>query len=314
MINILEENVSNDVNFIHFTIESELEITFSTIGASIFRIKFSDRYNFLENVTLTPDSMMKWLENRTYSGAIVAPLAGRYAVHDTLLEQNRPPLHFHGGTDGYDKRIWTYKLTIAEKEAQICFSLYDEQTKTHIHVRYLVNEQKQLSMEISAQTEQEIFFNPTNHLYFNLNGDRQKTIENHKLYLASDTYYVENSEKLIVSPVEIAPNSTLDFSLSNGKLLNELSEFGGLDTTFQFNDKKEGLLWQPDNGRAIHITTTLPAVVIFTFNQEQPLFAPAPKYAGITFETQYPANNLPLVALTKESPYYEKTVYSFLHL
>jgi aldose 1-epimerase len=314
MIEIHEETVTESISLISFTIPFKLAVTFSNIGASIFRIKFSDRDNNYENVTLTPESVNTWIENRTFSGAVIAPLAGRYEVHESTLEQNRPPVHFHGGTNGYDKKIWTYELTSTETEAQVLFSLHDEEHDLSVQVIYRLTLQNQLTMEIKGTTTQETFFNPTNHLYFNLNGNPLESIENHRLFLDSDTYYKENADKLIVSSTKITPNSCLDFSSPKGKLLSDLSHFGGLDTTFKFKKKREGLIAHPLNGRAIHIATTLPAVVIFTFNQAQPLFAPAPAYAGITFETQLPANDLQAVLLTKEAPYYAKTVYSFLHV
>ncbi|MTD39266.1 hypothetical protein GIX45_11640 [Erwinia sp. CPCC 100877] len=182
-------------------------------------------------------------------------------------------------------------------------------------VTYTLNAHYCLSMEIVGKTDSEAFFNPTNHLYFNLNGDPFQTIENHALYLNAAAYFQENDQKLLTTNHPIPPASWLDYSSIKGTTLRTLAEFGGLDTTFLFANKREGSIIQPENGRGVHISTTLPATVIFTFNSKQPLFnkdgQSFPKYAGITFETQHPANDLNYCRITKKQPYHSKTCFTF---
>ncbi|MGC6768189.1 hypothetical protein [Enterococcus sp. LJL51] len=318
MIQISKVKVTEDVHFISFSIEDEFSVTFSNLGSAIYGIKFSDKNKNYENVTLIPDNPLEWIKERTYSGAVVAPLAGRYHPRHTSLEQNRAPLHFHGGTAGYDKQLWRYTIQQTEDTAQLIFSFSDRKNQLEAEVCYSLTLSKQLTMEITARTERTAFFNPTNHIYFNLNGNLFDSVESHSLYLDSTAYYLENEQKLISGLSSIPTNSQWDFTQPTGKSLSNLAAYGGLDTTFKLGEKKEGLIRHKKNGRAVRIKTTLPAAVIFTFNQEQPAFSIDgrcyPRYAGITFETQLPANDLEAALITIDKPYYAKTSYTFLHI
>jgi aldose 1-epimerase len=312
---IREKHLNDGICFIEFKLTEKFSITFSNLGGSIVEIKFADKFNTLEPITLMPAYPLSWISHRTFAGSIIGPLAGRYDPKDTILEKNRGALHFHGGTNGYDRQLWQYNIVQTEDQATIIFSLLDQENDLSTQVTYTLTAHCCLSMEIVGETSCEALFNPTNHLYFNLNGDPFQTVENHTLYLNAAAYFQENEQKLLTTQTPILAGSQLDFSAVVGKTLHGLKEFGGLDTTFLFGDKQEGCIIQPENGRGVHISTTLPAVVIFTFNSEQPLFnkdgRSFPNYAGITFETQYPANNLSQCRITKEQPYYSKTDFTF---
>lgn len=314
MINYSVEKTKENIDFITFNIHDKLEITFANIGASIFEIKFSDCAGNLENIVLTPNSRQYWIENRTFSGSIIGPLAGRYEISDTSLEVNRPPYHFHGGNAGYDKKIWDFEINELPYETQLIFTLNDFENHLKVKVIYSINQHLQLKMAISAIATKKTHFNPTNHIYFNLSGNNQDTVESHTLYLSSNQYFVENTEKVIIGSSKITKDDILDFSDLDGKSLKNLSTFDGLDTTFSLDKKKVGIISHPQSGRAVKINTTLPAAVVFTLNQPQIHFENKPKYSGITFETQYPANNLEKVMLKAGEEYFSETTYSFLNL
>lgn len=293
------------------SINPDLSIEFCNLGASVTKIFFSNKFKNIENITLMPEKMTDWLSQRTFAGSIVGPLAGRYETTGTNLEQNRPPLHFHGGSLGMDQWIWKQKIILLSDKIQLTFSKKME--SLDVKVVYTLTKQNQLILEIFAQTQTQTFFNPTNHLYFNLNGNTSKPVTNHQLSVSSDEVCLESKQQVINSQKKLAANDFLNFS--NEKSLALLENYGGLDTTFLFGSTHLGTLFNPENGRKITITSTLPAAVIFTFNKPQPAFTKGqtllPAFSGITFETQFPANQLDRVRLSPERPYYSKTTYQF---
>lgn len=295
--------------------KNHMRIIFCNKGAAIFRIFFSDKNGQLENILMAPESVNVWTENRTFSGSIVGPLAGRYDTFETNpeLELNRPPLHFHGGTSGLDTVCWEQHLEKNEDSLILTYQYFDKKTMTYFEVAYTFSDQNRLTMEITATTEKVALVNPTNHLYFNLNGNPFEPITNHQLKLDSKRFYLEDSNQLITSQRSIISGEDQDFYKE--KSLDFIDEIGGLNTTFGFEELRKGSLYNPDNGRKVTITTTLPAVVIYTFNFPQEAFAKGsneyPKYAGITFETQYPANDLGITQISKEHGYYSRTDYDF---
>lgn len=304
-------SITDGLNLTKLSFNSSLTIEFCNLGAAITGIFFSNKFNIVENIVLMPETLERWLSERSFSGAIIGPLAGRYEIGSTDLEQNRPPLHVHGGSFGMDKWLWEQDVQTFSDRIVLTFS--KKTADLEAKVVYTLTHDNRLIMEISGCSQQDTFFNPTNHVYFNLNGDTSAPITNHQLFINSDTICLENSQKLIIGEQKLPETGLLNFSKK--KALDEIPTFGGLDTTFLFKHEHLGSIEQPLNGRKVTVSSTLPAAVIFTFNAPQPAFTknelPVPAFSGITFETQFPANQLDRVKLTPQKPYYARTTYQF---
>lgn len=296
------------VIFTKISLKKELEVTFSNLGASIFEILFSDNRNNMENILIVPPKN-SWLENKTFAGSMIGPLAGRYEVSHTELEQNRPPIHFHGGFNGWDKQVWEQSIVENENRATISFS--HSTADYQASVCYSIDTQCILTMEITVHPKIETYLNPTNHMYFNLNGSAYHPITNHLFQIDSDSIFYEDNGLILEDTVPVPKH--LDYQKLHA--LSLLPGFNGINHTYQLNNNHSGILRHPTNGRQIIFTTSLPSVVIYTFNVEQESFSNAnkcyPAYSGITFETQYPANNLELVTFGPSRPYHSTTTYSF---
>lgn len=310
MFRLSTETTDNNIIFTKIIIRDELEITFSNLGASVYEIKFSDIEGNLENILITPPKKI-WLANRTFAGSIIGPLAGRYEVGKTTLEKNRPPIHFHGGTKGWDRIIWNQKITTSFDKFTILFNY--ETLNYDAEVIYTVDKNAKLSMKINVWPKRKIYLNPTNHMYFNLNGSPFLDITNHYLQINAKSVFREKNG-LIQSAFPEKVEPSLD--LHRSRTLSFLPKTKGINHTYQFTEKRSGILQHPTNGRQVFFETTLPSVVIYTFNVEQSDFkknnVSYPIYSGITFETQHPANNLYLVSYDSQHPYYSMTTYSFL--
>ncbi|MHC5247030.1 aldose epimerase family protein [Enterococcus sp. LJL90] len=309
MFDIQYENYKDNVVFTKVNVNSTLQVTFANLGASVFEIKLSSKSNCLENILVTPPKSI-WLENRTYAGSIIGPLAGRYETGTTSLEQNRPPLHFHGGSSGWDTQIWQQTVEVTEKTATITF--FYEDSNYAAHIVYELDCYAKLTMKINVQCIKKMFINPTNHMYFNLNGTPHEPVSNHFFQLSSDGIYDEENGLILSSQTFPIPTELNFVSPSS---LNRLKKINGINTTYHLGEERIGSISHPSNGRKITIRTSLPSVVIYTFNVQQPIFTDElkqfPLYSGITFECQYPANNLNLITFDQNNPYYSETSYEF---
>ncbi|MTD39267.1 hypothetical protein GIX45_11645 [Erwinia sp. CPCC 100877] len=87
MIKISEKHLFKGIYFIEFQLTEKFSITFSNLGGSIFEIKFADKFNHTEPITLAPADPLSWISQRTFAGSIIGPLAGRYDPKDTTLEK-----------------------------------------------------------------------------------------------------------------------------------------------------------------------------------------------------------------------------------
>lgn len=309
MFELKEEPLCKGIIFTKVLIKNQLEILFSNIGASIFEIKLADKTGKMENILITP-SKKEWLDKRTFAGSIVGPLAGRYDVKHTNLEQNRFPIHFHGGSDGWDKKVWTQSCSNTQHKITITFRCTTENYSANII--YSIDTECRISMQIDVSPKTEMFINPTNHMYFNLNGSHFDPITNHIFQLDAAYTYTEKNNL-------IQPNSltklTPELNFQNPRNLKTLYATHGINHTFKLNGPRKGLLEHPNNGRKIRFETSLPSVVIYTFNIAQEPFSRGdtlyPIYSGITFETQYPANDLQLVTFSPQNPYHSVTTFQF---
>lgn len=302
------KNSINGVKFTTILLESHFEITFSNLGASVFKIIFPDTNNKCENILIIP-SEKNWILNRTFAGAMIGPLAGRYDSQDTKLEINRPPYHFHGGSNGWDTLLW--RQTVKQTTEYTIVKFFHETIEYHACISYKINKKQELVMETTVNPKTDIYMNPTNHMYFNLNGNPFIPITNHMFKLDSSSIYSESNGLLQKECLEKV-SATNDFRQLS--LLEKIKN-NGLNLTYNFSKNKSGFLYLPENGRQIHFETTLPSVVIYTFNIEQAIFSKEDKifqkYSAITFETQYPSNDLELVRFNASNPYFARTKYSF---
>lgn len=309
MFQLSYDYIDKGVFFTKISLKNELEVTFSNLGASVFEIIFSDNRSNMENILMAPPKDI-WVAEKTFAGSIIGPLAGRYEVGQTTLEKNRAPIHFHGGSNGWDKLVWEQSVTKNKDSVSIFFN--HSTLDYDASVIYTLNDDCNLTMEILINSKTKTYFNPTNHMYFNLNGSVFDSINNHLFQIDSEkVFYEENGLIQPTNPIDVPDH--LNFrSLSS---LSSLSRFKGINHTYKLNHEHSGILRHPTNGRQIAFTTSLPSVVIYTFNVSQENFAMNhqryPVYSGITFETQYPANHLDRVTFGATRPYHSKTTYSF---
>ncbi len=88
-----------------------VEIT--NYGGIITKIKVPNKDGNIENVVFGYDDIDSYLENKAYLGAFIGRYAnriafGKFKIDDKqyTLEKNNGPHALHGGTFGFDKKIW----------------------------------------------------------------------------------------------------------------------------------------------------------------------------------------------------------------
>src|SRR5919197_844000 len=93
--------------------EGGIRITVLTLGGIIQSIEVPDRQGVTASVALGFADLDSYLERSPYFGCIVGRYANRIAAGrftldgvEHVLATNEPPNHLHGGTVGFDKRLW----------------------------------------------------------------------------------------------------------------------------------------------------------------------------------------------------------------
>ena len=278
-----------------YTLENKfLKVEFLNLGAIIKKIEFKDK-----NVVLGYEDIEKYRENPAYLGAVIGRTAGRIKdgllkLDDTeyQLDKNNNGNTLHGGKNSISHRFWN----VQNIENGLCFSIKSSNldngypANIEIKVNYILNNNK-LLIKYFVTTDNLTYLNLTNHSYFNLSGDSDKTIYEDILKIDSN-YLIGINENSI--PCETI---NLDNSIFNFKEAKKLEEFfkandeqktianNGIDHPYVFNKEIGKLeIKNLESGIKMSVETNNPAVVIYTANYLQDIGFK--KHSAICFETQ----------------------------
>lgn len=302
------------------------EAVVSDFGASLISFEVSDSDGTKRQILLGYDSVSSYEVSDTFFGALIARNANRIENarfsldgHAYTLDQNDGTNNLHSGADTLAKRIWQLD---GRTENSVTFSIDSPDGdmgfpgNMHLTASYTLTKHNALVLDISAESDMRTIFNPTFHGYFNLDGDRSKSIASHKLKVYADSYTPVN-DKLIPTGecisvagtcFDFTKEKTLQEALSapdpqiaigagvdhNFCIRREKSEKSGLysDETDVFKDAE---LISPDHKRTLTVYSDLPGLQIYTGNyvSDNPIGRgdfPYGKNAGIAMEPQFYPN------------------------
>lgn len=268
--------------------EGALKARIMTYGARLVSLEVPDRNGKVADVVLGYDSLTPYTaDSKTYFGAIVGRYANRIGHGTFLLDGKRYHLPkndgdntLHGGTVGFDKRVWTaheiphgVELTLISKNGDQGFP----GTLT-ARVRYTLTPDA-LKIEYFATTDSDTVVNLTNHSYFNLAGEGQGNILNDVLTIPAERYTPVNAGLIPTGQLAPVADTPFDFRTPTpvGKRIdqdNEQLHFAkGYDENFVLNRRSDGQslhkaarVLDPQTGRMLVVKTTQPGVQFYSGN------------------------------------------------
>lgn len=296
------------LDFELFTLSrGDLTVQITNYGARLLRV-VRDGVDLLYG----PKSPEELLADDCYCGAVCGRVANRIAGGSFELDGrryqlavNNGPNHLHGGTIGFNARIWSVEQA---DESRLVLTLLspdgEEGYPGTVRVRavYSLGEQG-LSLDLEADTDAPTLLNLTNHAYWNLAG--KGTIDGHHLSVAADAYtpMVSNIPIGSIEPVE----GTL-YDLRRPALLGERNApsaiAGGYDDNYVLNNggelREAAVLTCGE--RRLRVSTNAPGLQVYT-GDYLPL-----KRGGVALEAQnYPDSphhaNFPSIELRPGETY-----------
>jgi aldose 1-epimerase len=298
------------------TNKNGLEARVMTYGATLVSLKTPDRAGRLGNVVLGFDSVKPYVTGVPFYGATIGRFANRIAnARFTLhgksysLTKNDGSNSLHGGI-GFDKRLWKAKAFEDKSGPGVVFTYVSADGEEGypgqmtVHVRYQMRNDNNLSIEYDAKTSKPTPVNLTNHTYFNLSADTNKTILDEKLTINADTITPVNATLIPTGKLQPVAGTPFDFRKATaiGKHINDNDEqirFGrGFDHNWVLNQTKAGamtsaaVLTDPASGRVLEVRTTEPGLQFYTgnFMNGKPAGGDGTVYkyrTGLTLETQH---------------------------
>ncbi len=297
-----------------YTLSSpELTVRITNFGAHVVSILAPDRNGKKADVVLGYKDLKGYEEDKkTYMGSIVGRYGNRIAKGTFTLDGNTYHIPtndhgnaLHGGTVGFDRKVWTgvvqgngVELTLVSPDGDMGFP-----GQLTAHVLYQL-EGDHLRIQYSATTTKPTVVALTNHSYFNLAGEASGTVLHQEIMLAADRFTPVNAELIPTGKILPVAGTALDLRTLTpiGKYIHDSNDQlqkagGGYDFNYVLNNPGLGLhlaakAVDPGSGRTLTVTTTQPGVQFYSGNALPGQFtgsggAVYGKYDGFCLETQH---------------------------
>ncbi|MDO5101156.1 MAG: aldose epimerase family protein [Eubacteriales bacterium] len=287
----------------------------SNFGARITGLWVTDAQGISRNIVLGLPSMESYIKHDIYLGASIGRVAGRIGGGQFLLDgspietmKNEGNNTLHGGLPAFESALW--EVETDEERLSVCFSLRTKAGENGFpadlltEAIYTWTDEDQWIMEYRGRSDATTVFNPTNHVYFNLSGQPEHAVADHRLYLAADQRFAVDRDLIATGELTAVAGSFYDFTKPQGRPVGDCLREGGLDTPFRLMaDGKVGQyltgekplyevarLACDQTGLCLSALSDQPTVIVYTFNHPEQAIATEAgelaKHGGITLETQ----------------------------
>lgn len=324
---------------------SGMEVRIATYGGIIVSIKVPDRKGQIGDVVLGFSKLDSYLKGHPYFGAITGRYAnriakGRFTLGGTeyKLATNNDTNHLHGGVVGFDKMIWTAKQLPVPDGVSLELTYFSKDGEEGYpgnlsnRVVYTLTNKSELRIDYDATTDKDTVINLTNHSYFNLAGEGNGDILNHRLMINADRFTPTDAGAIPTGELRTVAGTPFDFTMPTaiGQRIEQddqqLVLGKGYDHNWVLNGQMGTLrqaarVVEPASGRVLEVWTTEPGLQFYTGNYlDGSLTGKSEKVyqrrAGFCLETQhYPDSPnqkaFPTTVLRPGEKYATRTAYRF---
>ena len=262
-----------------------------TLGATLQSVIVPDKSGRKEDVTLGYDRAQDYLTKPNYFGVSVGRYANRIAKAKFSLDgktytlaANDGPNSLHGGTKGFDKRVWRVDSTTGGPYAQVTLSYVSPDGEEgfpgqlRATVTYTLNEQNELRIDYGAVTSKPTIVNLTNHAYFNLSGNAARDVMGHLVTLKAERFtpvdatLIPTGERRPVagSPFDFRKPTAIGARIRDGRDA-QIRLGRGYDHNFIVDGKAgdmrtAAIVEDPVSGRVMEVRATAPGIQFYTGN------------------------------------------------
>ncbi|WP_435972837.1 aldose epimerase family protein [Streptomyces sp. Qhu_M48] len=284
-----------------------------TRGARLHGLWAPDRDGTPADIVLAPRDPARTATTARYFGATVGRYANRIAHGRFSLDAKPYQLTtqenghcLHGGTDGFDTRLWEAESVHTAERTGVLLHLRSPDGDQgfpgtlDVTVSCLIGRDDELAFTYTAVTDAATLVNLTNHAYFNLDGEGAGDILGHELAVHASHYTPVDDDLIPLGDHRPVSGTAFDLRrpLRIAEALARPGADGGFDHNFVLSPhgdtslRRAAVLHAPATGRRLEVLTTEPGLQVYTAGQFDGTVlgksgTPYLAGAGIALETQH---------------------------
>lgn len=259
------------------------------LGATLQSLRVPDRDGVVADVVLGFDDVQSYRDRPSWFGVTVGRYANRIARGQFVLdgktyalETNNAPNHLHGGSDGFDQRLWEVaevgqddaaawvRLTLTSPDGDAGYP-----GTVHASATYTLTAEA-LTIAYAATSDAPTVVNLTNHAFFDLGG-RGEALR-HLLTIAADRFLPVDATSIPTGERRAVAGTPFDFRTPHA--ISERVRDGrddqiaigrGYDHNFIVRGeagvlRPAAVLTDPASGREMALSVTAPGVQLYSGN------------------------------------------------
>ena len=323
--------------------ERGMKVSLLNLGAIVKDIIVPDKNGRSVDVNLGYDNVEGYYDNLEALGSFVGRNANRIGGARVSiggvtyeLEKNDGENNLHSGSDRSHYMMFDAEVFEDEYAIRVRFmrTFKDMEQgfpgKAELSVTYTLTEDNELILEYRGVSDKDTVINPTNHSYFNLDGEGD--ILGHKLYVNADRFTAIGEDMIPTGELVEVESTPMDLRVA--KTVGEgvdsdyhyIKHAGGYDHNFVLNNtlgeiEKVAEFSSEKSGITMEVMTDLPGMQVYTANflenKKGKRGAIYGRRSGCCFETQYFPNacnekNFVSSILRAGEEYKSTTVFKFM--
>ncbi|MFJ8779361.1 aldose epimerase family protein [Streptomyces sp. NPDC102476] len=260
-------------------------------GGVVQSLEIPDRHGHYANVSAGFDNIEDYVAKTPYFGALIGRYGNRIAKGQFTLDGKSYQLSvndgvnsLHGGTQGFDKRVWDVEPFTKGSDVglHLHYTSVDGEMgypgTLKVKVTYTLTRHGEWRIDYEATTDKATVVNLTSHVYWNLGGEGTGTIEDHELRIAASRYTPTDSG--LIPTGELAKVAGTPFDFRKGKHIGRDIRAGHeqqvlakgydhnwvLDKGITAKPEHVATLRDPSSGRTLKISTVEPGLQFYSGN------------------------------------------------
>ena len=224
----------------------------------------------------------QYMDKQPFFGVVCGRVANRIAGgkfmfegKEVKLELNDGKHHLHGGSDGFDKKVWAV-LSSSSNSAVFSLSSPDGDSgypgDLNCKVEYNLSDDNVLRIDYYTTTNTKSVCNLTNHSYFNLCGHDAKSIYGQELTIYSDKLTAVDSELIPTGEFVSVDSTPFDFRTPKTigqdiEAAGKVNNTGGYDHNYVLRGEGQAAsVYSPHTKIRMNVVTNSPGLQLYTGN------------------------------------------------